>query len=54
MFLPYLNGERTPHVNPNLSGMFLGVNLNTGRPELTRAVMEGVGLCAESVHRGLR
>ena len=42
VFLPYLNGERTPHVNPNLSGMFLGVNLNTGRPELTRAVMEGV------------
>ncbi|MCD2492108.1 xylulokinase [Lacrimispora sp. NSJ-141] len=42
IFLPYLNGERTPHVNPNLSGMFLGVNLNTGRPEMTRAVMEGV------------
>ena len=42
VFLPYLNGERTPHVNPNLSGMFMGVNLNTGRPEMTRAVMEGV------------
>ena len=42
IFLPYLNGERTPHVNPNLSGMFMGVNLNTGRPEMTRAVMEGV------------
>ena len=42
IFLPYLNGERTPHVNPNLSGMFLGVNLNTGRPQMTRAVMEGV------------
>lgn len=42
VFLPYLNGERTPHVNPNLSGMFMGVNLNIGRPEMTRAVMEGV------------
>ena len=42
VFLPYLNGERTPHVNPNLSGMFLGVNLNTGRAEMSRAVMEGV------------
>ena len=42
VFLPYLNGERTPHVNPNLSGVFLGVNLNTGRPQMTRAVMEGV------------
>ena len=42
LFLPYLNGERTPHVDPNLSGMFMGVNLNTGRAQLTRAVMEGV------------
>ncbi len=42
IFLPYLNGERTPHLNPNISGMFLGVNLRTKRPQLTRAVMEGV------------
>ncbi len=42
VFLPYLNGERTPHLNPNLSGAFFGVNLNTGRAEMTRAVMEGV------------
>ena len=42
VFLPYLNGERTPHVNPNLSGMFMGLNLNTSRIHLARAVMEGV------------
>ena len=42
VFLPYLNGERTPHLNPDLSGVLFGVNLNTGRAELTRAVMEGV------------
>ncbi len=42
IFLPYLNGERTPHLNPDLSGALFGVNLNTGRAELTRAVMEGV------------
>ncbi len=42
IFLPYLNGERTPHVNPNLSGMFMGVNGNTRRPQMARAVMEGV------------
>lgn len=42
IFLPYLNGERTPHVNPNLSAMFMGMNVNTGRPEVIRAVMEGV------------
>lgn len=42
IFLPYLNGERTPYLNPNISGMFLGINLKTKRPQLTRAVMEGV------------
>jgi xylulokinase len=42
IFLPYLNGERTPHVNPNLSGVFMGLNMNTSRVHLARAVMEGV------------
>ncbi|MDR2739502.1 MAG: xylulokinase [Treponema sp.] len=42
LFLPYLNGERTPHVNPNISGMFMGLNLNTTGTHMARAVMEGV------------
>jgi len=42
IFLPYLNGERTPHVNPNLSGAFFGVNINTTNMHMNRAVMEGV------------
>lgn len=42
VFLPYLNGERTPHLNPNISGAFVGLNINTGRAEMSRAVMEGV------------
>jgi xylulokinase len=42
LFLPYLSGERTPHVNPLLSGAFLGLNLNTGKAHLARAVLEGV------------
>ncbi|MCR4909053.1 MAG: xylulokinase [Lachnospiraceae bacterium] len=42
IFFPYLNGERTPHLNPDLSGAFIGVNLKTGSAELSRAVMEGV------------
>ena len=42
VFLPYLNGERTPHLDPDLSGAFMGVNLGTGRAQLNRAVMEGV------------
>lgn len=42
IFLPYLNGERTPHMNPDISGEFVGLNLKTGSAELTRSVMEGV------------
>jgi xylulokinase len=42
LFLPYLNGERTPHVDPNLSGMFLGINIGTSQAHMTRAVMEGI------------
>jgi len=42
LFLPYLNGERTPHLNPNISGAFVGLNINTSREEMSRAVMEGV------------
>lgn len=42
VFLPYLNGERTPHADPSARGTFAGLNLSTGRGEMTRAVMEGV------------
>jgi len=42
IFLPYLNGERTPHANPNLSAMLIGLNSKTRRSQMTRAVMEGV------------
>ena len=42
LFLPYLNGERTPHVDPDLSAAFLGLNSNTTHAHMTRAVMEGV------------
>jgi len=55
VFLPYLNGERTPHLDPNLSGAFVGVNINTTKARMTKAVMEGVAfslrqcidICAE-------
>ena len=41
-FLPYLQGERTPHRNAMARGAFLGLSLAHGRPHLTRAVLEGV------------
>lgn len=42
IFLPYLSGERTPHMNPNARGMFFGLSLCQDRRHMTRAVMEGV------------
>jgi xylulokinase len=42
MFLPYLTGERTPHLDPAASGAFLGLTARHTRAHMTRAVMEGV------------
>jgi xylulokinase len=41
-FLPYLQGERTPHRNAMARGAFLGLSLAHTRAHLTRAVLEGV------------
>jgi xylulokinase len=42
VFLPYLTGERTPHLDPVARGAFVGLNLRHSQAHLTRAVMEGV------------
>jgi xylulokinase len=42
IFLPYLNGERTPHRDPLARGGFIGLTARHGRGHLVRAVMEGV------------
>jgi len=41
-FLPYLSGERTPHMDPNAKGGFIGLGLHHTRHHLTRAILEGV------------
>ncbi len=41
-FLPYLQGERTPHRDASCRGAFLGLSLAHARPHLTRAVLEGI------------
>ena len=41
-FLPYLIGERSPHWNPRARGAFVGLSMVHGRPEMARAVLEGV------------
>jgi xylulokinase len=42
LFLPYLQGERTPHLDPHASGAWLGLTAAHGRGHLLRAVLEGV------------
>jgi xylulokinase len=44
LFLPYLTGERSPHLDPAARGAFVGLTARHGRPQLTRAIMEGVVL----------
>ena len=42
IFLPYLCGERTPHLNPKAKGMFFGLTLEHTFVHMYRAAMEGV------------
>jgi xylulokinase len=42
VFLPYLFGERSPHLDPRARGGFVGLSARHTRAHLTRAVMEGV------------
>jgi xylulokinase len=41
-FLPYLQGDRTPHRDASARGGFVGLSLAHSRAHLTRAVLEGV------------
>lgn len=42
LYLPYLMGERTPHLNPNCRGVFFGLSAIHTKADMLRAVMEGV------------
>ena len=42
IFLPYLSGERTPHNDPDATGLFAGLTHDCDRAALGRAVLEGV------------
>lgn len=42
LFLPYLNGERNPMIDPEAKGAYWGITQNTKRQELARAALEGV------------
>lgn len=42
IFLPYLNGERTPHLDPDAKGVLFGATARHTHAHLIRAAMEGV------------
>ncbi len=42
IFLPYLNGERTPHRDPNARGTLVGVSSFHSRGDVLRSIYEGV------------
>ena len=41
-WLPYLMGERTPHLDPNARAALVGLTASHTRAHVTRAIMEGV------------
>jgi xylulokinase len=44
LFLPYLQGERTPIWDPEARGAYVGLGLHHGRGHLWRALLEGIAL----------
>ena len=44
LFLPYLQGDRTPNWDTSARGVFAGLGLNHGRGHLWRAMLEGIAL----------
>jgi xylulokinase len=56
LFLPYLNGERTPHNDPAARATFHGLHAGTTQEDLALAVLEGVALslldCQDVLEKG--
>lgn len=42
LYMPYLMGERTPHLDPDARGAFIGLSAMHKRGDMIRAVLEGV------------
>ncbi len=50
VFKPYLTGERTPHLRPDLRGSFHGLSLATTSGHVVRAVLEGVAFALRDAY----
>ena len=44
IFLPYLQGERSPHWNPKARGGFVGLQITHTRADMIRSVLEGISM----------
>lgn len=53
-FLPYLSGERTPHNDAAIRGVFSGLAHQSDRSALTQAVLEGVSFAFRDSLEALR
>ena len=53
-FLPYLSGERTPHNDAFIRGVFAGLSHATGRADMVRAILEGVAFALRDNLEALR
>lgn len=49
LFIPYLQGERTPIWDPHARGMFMGLKSSTSIGELTRSIFEGTAYALRNV-----
>lgn len=52
-FLPYLAGERTPHNDAAMRGVFAGLDRSDDRAALTQAVLEGVAFALRDSQEAL-
>ncbi len=51
VFLPYLCGERSPVFDTRACGMFFGLNINTCKADIVRAVYEGVAYGMQQIYK---
>ena len=49
VFVPYLAGERAPVWDPSLRALWHGLSLDSGRAQLVRSVLEGIGFAIKNV-----
>jgi xylulokinase len=54
VFLPYLNGERAPHSDPDARGAFIGLTGLHGPSDMARSVMEGIAFALYDIFTVMR